>query len=170
MPFTPFHFGPALLIGLLCLRWLDLPTLLVASVVVDVRATAVFFGLLDGTLHGPLHTVLGATALAGVLTVAALPLRPSFDSLLDRIGMTQSASRRRVSTAALVGCWSHVLLDATLYADLRPFAPVSTANPALGTLEPLAVYGGCTVAGLLGLGLYVASMYGMVTLTGVDPT
>jgi len=38
MPFTLYHLGPALLLGLLFRRRLDLPTFLVANVVVDLEA------------------------------------------------------------------------------------------------------------------------------------
>ncbi|WP_459194057.1 hypothetical protein [Halosimplex sp. J119] len=160
MPFTPFHLGPALLIALIGLRWLDLPTFLAASVLVDVRTTLVFFGVLDGPLHGPLHTLLGATALAVVLTVAAIPLRPVLDPVLDSIGVPQPTSPARIAAAAVVGCWSHVALDATLYTDARPFAPVSAVNPALGAVAPSTVYVGCTAAGVVGVGLYAASVLG----------
>ncbi|MFC7139361.1 hypothetical protein ACFQMA_05850 [Halosimplex aquaticum] len=164
MPFTPFHLGPALLIGVLCLRWLDLPTFLAASVLVDARTTLVFFGYLDGPLHGPLHTLLGATVLAGVLTAAAAPLRPSLDPVLDWAGLPQSTALGRIAAAALGGCWLHVLLDATLYTDVFPFAPVSTANPLFGAVGPLTVYVGCVAAGLLGVGLYAASRVDLLTL------
>jgi hypothetical protein len=60
MPVTPFHFGPALLIEYLLRRRIDLGTFLIASVITDVRAMLVFFGLLPEPLHGPFHqTYLG---------------------------------------------------------------------------------------------------------------
>ena len=36
MPFTPFHFGPGLIVGLLLLSFIDFATFLIASVIVDV--------------------------------------------------------------------------------------------------------------------------------------
>lgn len=67
MPFTLFHFGPALLLGVLFYRWLDLPTLLVSSVIVDVRAALVVFGPLDGPVDGILTTFVGGTVVAVIL-------------------------------------------------------------------------------------------------------
>ena len=37
MPLTPFHLGPGLLFGLLLFRYIDFPTSLIASVIVDVE-------------------------------------------------------------------------------------------------------------------------------------
>ncbi|MFB6102358.1 MAG: hypothetical protein ABEJ73_07300 [Haloplanus sp.] len=167
-PFTPVHLGPGLLIGLLCLRWLDLPTFLAASALVDGRAALVFLGLLDGPLHGPLHPLLGAAVLASVLAVATIPLRPRRDPLLARLRASQPTAPARIVTAALVGSRLHVGLDAMLYADVAPFAPVSAANPALGLLGVPTVYVGCVVAGLLGLGLYAATLVGLIALVDAD--
>jgi len=37
MPFTPYHLGPGLFVGLLFLGFIDFPTFLVASVIVDME-------------------------------------------------------------------------------------------------------------------------------------
>lgn len=162
MPFTPFHLGPALLLGLVCYRWLDLPTLLAASVAVDGRATLVFFGYLDYPLHGPLHTFLVSAILGAVIAVVWYRIRPWFDPLLALFRARQERSLRAMATAAIVGVWGHVLLDSFLYLDIRPFAPVTEANPFLwllfGPWTPTLVYAGCIASGMLGLALYLLSI------------
>ena len=40
MPYTPYHFGPNGLVGLLFRRWLDLPMLLLVNVIIDVEVLA----------------------------------------------------------------------------------------------------------------------------------
>src|SRR6056297_296986 len=68
MPFTPFHFGPALAI---CLwdykkKRLDLPAALLGAIIVDIRATYIFF-FGSGNFHdGPFHTFL-LTPLLGIV-------------------------------------------------------------------------------------------------------
>ena len=161
MPFTPFHLGPALLLALLCYRWFDLPTVLAASVAVDARAALVYFGLLDPPLHGPLHTFLGATAVALSLAGTWYLVRPRFVPVLSAFRLRRTRSFAAVLAAAIVGVWLHVLLDATLYADVRPFAPASDANPflwPLGAATPTVVYLGCVAAGVLGTALYAISV------------
>ncbi len=75
MPFTPFHLGPAVLIGFILLRYTDLPTLIVASVLVDLEPLAVLVFGLPGPLHGFFHSFLGASVAAAVLTWAMLRVR-----------------------------------------------------------------------------------------------
>ena len=53
MPFTPYHLGPGLFVGLLFLSFIDFPTFLVASVIVDVEP----FMVLALNLNYPLHEV-----------------------------------------------------------------------------------------------------------------
>lgn len=163
MPLTPFHLGPAVLLGALLPRRLDLPTLLVASIVVDVRAALVLFGPLDGPVHGILTTFLGGTVVALVLAgaVLALPevapaLRENIQAWLGLLRPGDTGDATSVVLAALLGVYSHVALDSFLYADARPLFPLAW-NPFLGgPLTGLAVYGGCLAAGLLGLGVLAA--------------
>jgi len=37
MPFTPFHLGPALLLGLMLSKYIDLATFLFANILVDLE-------------------------------------------------------------------------------------------------------------------------------------
>ena len=57
---------------------------------------------------------------------------------------------------ALVGTYSHVLLNSVMHADMRPFAPISEANMALrlisvGGLHVLGVVSGVFGTLLLGV-------------------
>lgn len=148
MPFTPFHFGPALLFGVPLRRRLDFVTFLVGNVIVDVRATLVFFGILSGRLHGPLHTYLGATLLAGVLASGVLACARWAPDVMDRIS-SRPDSVGAVLLASVTGTWLHVTLDSVLYLDIRPFAPLSI-NPLYGMTSMIVIYAGCVLA--LGLG------------------
>ena len=83
MPFTPFHWGPGLLFGLLLLGYMDLPTLFVSSVIVDVEPLLVLTLNLQYPLHGYLHTFLGGTILAFVLALAMSRVRGSLEPLMS---------------------------------------------------------------------------------------
>ena len=37
MPFTSYHLGPGLMIGLLFINIIDFPTFLIASIIVDIK-------------------------------------------------------------------------------------------------------------------------------------
>lgn len=154
MPLTPFHLGPAVLLGALFPRRLDLPTLLVASVLVDVRAALVLFGPLDGPVHGILTTFLGGTVVALVLAGVVLALPAVVDEWLALLRPGDTGDVTSIGLAALVGVYSHVALDSILYTDARPLSPAAWNPLFVGPSANLAVYGGCALAGILGLGLF----------------
>lgn len=151
MPLPPFHLGPALLLGVLLDRRLDLPTLLLGSVVVDVRVALVVLGPLDGPVHGILTTFVGGTVLALVLAAGIGMLPPALQSVFDRARVAEMTSPWALVAAAVVGVYSHVLLDSVLYADARPFYPADWNPFLVGEAAVLPVYAGCVVAGALGL-------------------
>lgn len=123
MPFTPFHFGPGFLFGYPLRRRMDFVTFLIANVIVDVRATLVFFGFLSGPLHGPLHTYLGAFVLALVLSGSVLLFFRRFPEIAQRIS-SRPGSVAAVVLASIAGTWLHVTLDAILYPAMEPFYPL----------------------------------------------
>lgn len=136
MPFTPFHLGPGSL-GIFVRGILDLPTFIVASVIVDLEPLAVILFGLDYPMHGFFHTFVGGTLVALVLAGAAF-------LVLRKVLI------RMILLAALVGVWLHILLDAPLYTDMRPFWPIE-ANPLYGIVSPTIIYSLCGVAFLVGL-------------------
>jgi len=152
MPFTPFHWGPGLLIGLLVFPLLDLPCFLIASVVVDIEPLVLMM-LPTPVLHAFFHTYLGAT-LAGL---ALIPLVYLLHGLLERLmrlfGLQQDRSLPRIAAAALLGTNFHVLLDSFLYPEMQPFFPF-LGNPLLGLFTYGQVYLFCIVAFFGAIPLY----------------
>jgi membrane-bound metal-dependent hydrolase YbcI (DUF457 family) len=161
MPFTPLHLGPALFFGMVLLRYIDLPTFLVANVIVDIEPFLILtLGLhrvdsLGLPLHGLLHTFLGGTFVALLLAFVMTRIRELTASLMKVIGMEQKHSARSIYAAALSGVYLHVLLDSRLYTDIRPFYPFSF-NPFLGGMAAaFGVWWFCVVTGLIGVALFV---------------
>lgn len=148
MPFTPFHFGPGFLFGYPLRRRMDFLTFLIANVVVDLRATIVFFGFLSGPLHGPLHTYLGALALAFVLAGSVLLFSRRFPTVAQLVS-SRPESRLPVVLASIAGTWLAVTLDAILYPEMQPFYPLS-GNPWYGLASSFTIYGLCALAFLIG--------------------
>ena len=120
MPFTPYHLGIALLIGVLFYKYIDLISVLVGSVILDVWPFLVVFLHLPYPLHGVSHSFLIAVMWAVVLIVVRLK-SPFF----------KKKSLKVISLSALIGTFSHVVLDTPLYKDIVPFWP-SSRNPFLG--------------------------------------
>jgi membrane-bound metal-dependent hydrolase YbcI (DUF457 family) len=157
MPFTPFHLGPAILIGFILLRYLDLPTFIVASVLVDLEPLAVLVFGLPGPLHGFFHSFLGASVAAALLAGVMLRGRGFLEPAYVFLGLEGDGRPRRFLVAVLLGTWSHVLLDAPLYGDMRPFFPL-WGNSLLGVdlYLGLGVYRFCLLSGVVGVALFVS--------------
>ena len=132
MPFTPYHLGPGLFVGLLLLSFIDFPTFLVASVIVDLEPFLVLALNLNYPLHGFFHSFLGGTLVALPLTLVMYRIRDKFSSLLSFFKLEQKVSFKSVLAAALSGIYIHILLDSRGYTDIQPFYP-SNYNPLLTT-------------------------------------
>jgi membrane-bound metal-dependent hydrolase YbcI (DUF457 family) len=128
MSFTPYHFGPGLLIGLLFLNFIDFPTLLIASVILDVEPFLVLVFNLDYPLHGFFHSFLGGTIVALILTVIMAKGRKYLTPILSFFKIGQKISFTRILLASLIGIYIHILLDSPIYTDIRPFFPLNL-NP-----------------------------------------
>ena len=147
MPFTPFHFGPAVLIGLIFLRLIDFPTFLVASVIVDIEPFLVLTLNLNYPLHGFFHSLLGGTLVAIPLALLMFKIRSKFTPLLSFFKIEQKISFPKILVASLSGIYIHILLDSRMYTDIQPFYP-SNYNPFLtiGILAGLDSYVFCIFA------------------------
>jgi membrane-bound metal-dependent hydrolase YbcI (DUF457 family) len=52
--------------------------------------------------------------------------------------------------SALVGTYSHIVLDSIMHRDLKPLYPFSQANALLGLMSIEALHGLCIGSGLIG--------------------
>lgn len=132
MPFTPFHFGPGLFVGLLFYSFIDFPTFLVASIIVDVEPFLVLALNLDYPLHGFFHSLLGGTLVAIPLALLMLKIRDRISLLTSFFKLEHSVSFKTILGASLSGIYIHILLDSRIYTDIQPFYP-SNNNPLLAT-------------------------------------
>lgn len=154
MPFTPYHIGPALLVGFIVFPLLDLPTFVIANVIVDLEPLLVLLLDLPRPLHGPFHSfTLGALA-AAVLSLVMSGLGDLGNFILKPFRLRQTSSFGRVLASSLLGVWLHVALDAFIYPEVRLLYPL-VGNPLLGLASPAAVHGFCSAAFPLALVVYL---------------
>lgn len=153
MPFTPFHLGPVLLVGLLFFPFLDLPALLVSSVIIDVEP---IYLMSQGApyLHGFFHSYLGASIMAVFVALAVYPFRKILNRIVAVFMLPQRSSFTKILAASFLGAYSHIFLDSFLYSEMQPFYPFE-ANPFLGVVSASNVYFLCSATFLLGIVLYV---------------
>jgi len=123
MPFTPFHLGPGLLISLIFLSFIDIPTFLIASVIVDIEPFLVLVFDLNYPLHGFFHSFLGGFIVAVLLSMVMSKIRRYFTPLLTFFKVEQSISFKKILFSSICAIFLHILLDSPIYLDIRPFFP-----------------------------------------------
>ncbi|MHA1775313.1 MAG: hypothetical protein DRO88_01780 [Promethearchaeia archaeon] len=164
MPFTPFHFGHALPFGFL--DWkknrIDLPSALLASVIVDVRATYIFIFNINAPYHGILHNFLIATLLGMAVAIFMQLLQPIYNPWLEKIDLKQESNLMGKIIISVCMTSTHIFLDAALYPEMNPLWPFHMGNPLLGWLTSNQAYLICIigfiVAGIQVLGYYFYRM------------
>ena len=156
MPFTPFHLGPGLLLGLLFFSVLHLPTFLLASVIVDAEPLYAIIACPSCAHHGFWHSFLGGTIAAVFLGTAMVLLDRRVRRIMALFRLGQKATKKTVFLAAFSGVYLHLLLDSLLYPDMKPFYPLG-ANPFyIGNPAFVPVYALCALLFIAGLGLWAA--------------
>ena len=149
MPWTPFHLGPALMLGLLLFSYLDLPTLLVASVAPDIEPAIATALQLSHSRYGWFHTLEGAAIASVVVGVVMYSAKGYTSKLASMLKLKQNSSFKKILLTSFLGVYSHILLDMPLHTlyDLR--VPNIELTPV-----GLATYSFCVVSFLVGLVLY----------------
>ncbi|MBI2385474.1 MAG: hypothetical protein HYV14_05600 [Elusimicrobia bacterium] len=157
MPFTPFHFGPGLLVKGLAPGRFSWTTFAAAQVLIDCET---LYHILkhEYPLHRGLHTFIGATSAGLATAILFLGLRRLAPGPVARLEASSPFLKSEVSTAGilaggLVGGASHPFLDGLMHGDVRPFAPWSDANPLLGTIGLGSLHLACFAAAMAGVTL-----------------
>jgi membrane-bound metal-dependent hydrolase YbcI (DUF457 family) len=150
MPFTPFHFGVGVAAKAALPARFSLVLFVGLQVVTDLES---LYNLVYRRypVHRFLHTFVGATLLAfvtsaliwGVLQWRSLDTvrgaQPSWPLVASLLG------------TSLFATWSHVVLDAIMHRDVRPFWPLSDANPLLSLVGVGVLHLACLVLGFFGV-------------------
>jgi membrane-bound metal-dependent hydrolase YbcI (DUF457 family) len=158
MPFTPYHFGPAFAFGLLLNRFINLTTFIVANVIIDIEPFVVLFFNLDYPLHGFLHSFLGGSVIAVILSLMMIALSNKIQKLTSFIGIKQNFSKKAIWVASFSGIYLHILFDAPLYTDIKPFYPFA-ANPFYGSLSSWTIYNACAILFFIGISIYLFMLF-----------
>jgi len=156
MPFTPFHFGPAIGLGLPLRKYLHVPTFMVANVIIDVEPLLVLVLGLNYPLHGYLHTFFFAF-LTGLALGYIMFFIDRFLHSIYKILMLVPEENQNIKTfmvTGILGAIFHVLLDSPLYGDIHPLFPLAQ-NPFYNPNLSLEVYTFCVWMGIIGIIYYI---------------
>jgi hypothetical protein len=159
LPFTPFHLGPGLGLGLPLRKHIHVPTFILANVIVDVEPFLVLLFGLRYPLHGYLHTFLLAfpigLALGCITYLFERFLKPFYKIILLETDV--DLGFKSFIIAGVFGTELHVLLDAPLYGDIEPLYPI-IANPLHNPSLAPEIYGLCVWMGVFGIVYYFMLM------------
>ena len=129
MPFTPLHLGPALA-ALPLRKYLHIPTFILGNVIPDIEGILVLAFGLNYPLHGYMHTLIIASVFGLVLGLVMFklekPTQPFYRML--KLETERALPLKSFITAGVSGAFLHVILDAFLYSEMKPFFPLA-ANP-----------------------------------------
>ena len=177
MPFTPLHMGPGIVVKLLAQGSFSLMVFGWAQIVMDIQPLLVMITG-EGHLHGFSHTYIGALLL-GIFAALSGKYLGEFGLRVLAISPRQAIKITWPVSAfsAIIGTYSHVLIDSVMHGDMQPFFPFSNHNALLGLVSIDVLHKICIYSGLLGgliffaINLYVSrdDPWGVKRQTGSHP-
>lgn len=158
--FYLLHLGPALILGYSLKHRIHWPTLIIASVIVDLEPLVVILFDPDSyPVHGYLHTFVSSILFGSLVGVVMWLLRKYFSNLFSLLALTtMSSSLSNYIVAGFSGWFLHVLLDSPLYSDIRPFYPLNT-NPLYCPNISDVVVKSSLCSTLVGIVIYLLHFY-----------
>lgn len=151
MPITPFHFGPGAAIHALAPRQVSFLAFCAANVLIDIEP--LYFMLTHQyPVHRFFHTLIGALLIA-ILTIALFMGARAFAGRywLPNLFKWRELGVFAVTIGAILGSYSHIVLDSLMHSDITPLAPFSDANPLLKLVALNTLHLGCVAAGVVGV-------------------
>jgi len=154
MPFTPYHLGPALLIALVLYPFIDIPTFLIANIILDLEPLSIMIIGAPLALHGRFHSLTLGTVVGLLLSLIVTVYRKYGKPIDIDTRLDYSSSIKQTVITSLSGVWLHVLIDSFLYPDLNLFYPFQW-NPLLGLFNLPTIQRMCLLSFPLAIMVYL---------------
>jgi membrane-bound metal-dependent hydrolase YbcI (DUF457 family) len=147
--------GPGIAVKAVMLDKFSLVTYGCAQIVMDMQPLVVMLTN-RGDIHGWTHTFVAALGLGALAALIGKYLTPWLLHLLTFGRHARMVVPWRVAIlSALVGTLSHVLLDAFVHPDVKPFWPFTRANPLDFGITMNGMINFCIISGGIGLVVYL---------------
>jgi membrane-bound metal-dependent hydrolase YbcI (DUF457 family) len=154
MPFTPFHFGPSATIAFPLRGKIDIPIFILANVAIDIEPLTVMILNLSYPLHGYAHSFLGGGLVGALWGIVAFKYKGILRGVMQFFGLKYQTTITTAVISGILGAFSHVLLDAPIYTDIKPFYPL-IINPLYGLVSEKAMYLFCSALLIPALLFYI---------------
>lgn len=160
MPVTPFHLIAATPIKAIVPRLFSWSIFALTNIVIDLEPISVFLITLEPR-HLFFHTIIGATLVAAFCAMIGrrwceLAIEVWNEEIRAKpeerwLKSEPSISKFSAWFSALIGAWSHLLLDSFMHDDIRPLRPFTDANVLLGKVSIGELHAICLSFGLIGI-------------------
>jgi membrane-bound metal-dependent hydrolase YbcI (DUF457 family) len=150
MPITPFHFGPGAAAHAIAPRYVSFLAFCSTNILIDFES---LYNLINGRhpVHAFFHTYFGASLVIASTVGIFIFLRWLAKKVwLPDLLRWKELTMTQVVGGALLGGYSHVLLDSAMHQDIRPLAPLSDGNVLLSLVSLGALHWACIALGLAG--------------------
>lgn len=157
MPFTPFHFGPGILLKSVLRKRFSLIVFCLTQIIIDIQPLVVMLSG-KGRVHGFTHTYIGATLIAILSGTIGKYL---FEWVVRNISLTKKfkieISWKIAFLSSFIGAYSHIVLDSIMHSDIEPFAPFVLTNSLFRLVSIESLYIFCFYCGVFGAIIYIFS-------------
>ena len=161
MPFTPFHLLAITPIKAVAKKKFSWTVFALVNVLIDIEPIGYFLITLSPEHHF-FHTITGATLIAIVAALYGRSLCEGaikiWNAEIKSKWLIADVSISKVAAwnGALIGAWSHLLLDSFMHDDIKPLSPFTDSNVLLGSIPIATLHTICLTSGLVGLiGMFV---------------
>lgn len=157
MPVTPFHIIAAAPIKALAPRKFSWMVFALTNVLIDLEPISCYLITLEPR-HMFFHTIIGATLVAifaatigRVWCEKAMELWNEEDQMGSWAISDTTISKAAAWIGALLGAWTHLLLDSFMHFDIKPLSPFTDVNILLGAVSIGWLHFLCVTSGIIGL-------------------
>jgi hypothetical protein len=159
MPITLLHLGPGAVFKAAGGKRFSFVVFGLAQFAMDLEPIGRFL-VGSSQLHGPVHSLLGATVVGAIVLMAGKPLGKRLLRLWNwRLSPTQRKwlyveprfTWTETTTGAFVGTYSHVLFDSIMHTDVRLLYPFGDVNNLAGIISVGELDALCLALGVIGV-------------------
>jgi len=158
MPFTPFHIAAGASVKAIAPKHFSWSIFTLTNILIDCEP--LYYHFTEGMLsHKFFHSIIGASIVAIVGATLGKPLCEYGLKLWNNslapedkrwLGSGVKISYLSAWTGAVIGAYSHLILDSIMHLDIKPLAPFTDENQLLGLLGMMELHVLCLI--LLGAG------------------
>ena len=158
MPFTPFHIVAGASVKAIAPKHFSWSIFILSIIMIDCEP--LYYHFTEGMLsHKFFHSIIGVSIIAILCATLGKPLCEYGLKLWNNslapedkkwLGSGIKISHISAWTGAVIGAYSHLILDSIMHLDIKPLAPFTDENQLLGLLGMMELHVLCLI--LLGAG------------------